>query len=151
MNKVLKRILIIIACVIILAMIAGIIAFVSINNVANAEEYELGNDAIKSIKAVIEKRNVVSVSTEISNGITNKTIEYESNTVQEDISRYIEYLREEEGFLLTKDVDLSKIPSTAELGKESNDAGKILLMTINYDSSGYTIIIQKGEGTLTVY
>lgn len=64
---------------------------------------------------------------------------------------YTQYLRKEGVFLLTKDMDLSVIPSTVELGKVSNDDGKILIMTIAYNSSGYTITIQKSEGTLTTY
>ncbi len=151
MKKVLKIALIIIVCIIVLAIIVGIIAYGSINSVANADEYKIGNDTISSIKAVIEERNVTSVSTETSNGITTQSIEYESDTVQEDISKYVEYLRTEGGFLLTEDADLSKVPSTVQLGKESNDSGQIIRMTINYDESSYTIIIQKGKGSVTAY
>lgn len=120
-------------------------------NTANAEEYKLENDTIKSIKAIVEKRQVVSVSTKTSNGITTKTIEYKSDNVQDDLLKYTEYLRNEEGFSLTKDMDLSVIPSTVELGKNSNDTGNLIMMTIDYNSFGYTITIQKGEGTLTMY
>ena len=151
MKKVLKIALIIIVCIIVLAIIVGIIAYGSINSVANADEYKIGNDTISSIKAVIEERNVTSVSTETSNGITTQSIEYESDTVQEDISKYVEYLRTEGGFLLTEDADLSKVPSTVQLGKESNDSGQIIRMTINYDESSYTIIIQKGKWSVTAY
>ena len=48
-------------------------------------------------------------------------------------------------------MDLSVIPSTVELGKNSNDTGNLIMMTIDYNSFGYTITIQKGEGTLTMY
>jgi len=147
MKKILKIIMIIIA----LAVVGGIIAFIAVGNTANADEYKLGNDTIKSIKAVVEKREVNSVSTETSNGITTKKIEYTSNTVYEDLLKYTQYLRNEGGFALTKDMDLSVTPSTVELGKKSNDDNKIIMMTIDYNSFGYTIIIQKGEGTLSIY
>lgn len=147
MNKTLKILLIIF----VIGLIGGIIAFMATGNTANAEEYKLGNDTIKSIKAIVEKRQVVSVSTKTSNGITTKTIEYKSDNVQDDLLKYSEYLRNEEGFSLTKDMDLSVIPSTVELGKISNDTGNLIMMTIDYNSFGYTITIQKGEGTLTVY
>lgn len=65
--------------------------------------------------------------------------------------KYTQYLRTEGGFSLTKDMNLSVIPSTIELRKTSNDSGKLIMMTINYNSFGYTIIIQKGEGTLSIY
>ena len=147
MNKTLKILLIIF----VIGLIGGIIAFMATGNTANAEEYKLGNDTIKSIKAIVEKRQVVYVSTKTSNGITTKTIEYKSDNVQDDLLKYSEYLRNEEGFSLTKDMDLSVIPSTVELGKISNDTGNLIMMTIDYNSFGYTITIQKGEGTLTIY
>lgn len=147
MKKLLKIVLIIIA----LGLIGGIIAFVAVENTADAEEYKIGNDTIKSIKSIVEKRQVVSVSTKASNGVTTKTIEYKSDTVQDDLLKYTQYLRNEGGFALTKDMDLREIPSTVQLGKNSNDDGKIVLMTIDYNSFGYTITIQKGEGTLNRY
>lgn len=151
MNKTLKIVLIVIACIFVLGLLGGIIAFVATGNTANADEYKLGNDTIKSIKSVVEKRQVTSVATETSNGITTKKIEYTSDTVYDDLLKYTQYLRNEGGFALTKDMDLSVTPSTVELGKKSNDSGKLIMMTIDYNSFGYTIIIQKGEGTLTTY
>ena len=147
MNKALKILLILF----VIGLVGGIIAFMATGNTANAEEYKLGNDTIKSIKAIVEKRQVVSVSTKTSNGITTKTIEYKSENVQDDLLKYTQYLRNEGGFSLTKDMDLSVIPSTVELGKNSNDTGNLIMMTIDYNSFGYTITIQKGEGTLTMY
>lgn len=64
--------MIIIACIFVLGLLGGIIAFVATGNTANAEEYNLGNDTVKSIKSVVEKRQVRSVSTETSNGIATK-------------------------------------------------------------------------------
>lgn len=151
MNKALKIVLIIIACIFVLGLVGGIIAFIATGNTANAEEYKLGNDTIKSVKAIVTKRQVVSTSTEISNGITTKRIEYKSDSVQEDLLKYIEYLRNEESFYLTKNMNLSTIPSTIELGKNSKDNGQLIMMTIDYNSFGYTITIQKGKGTLTMY
>lgn len=151
MNKTLKIVLIVIACIFVLGLLGGIIAFIATGNTANADEYKLGNDTIKSIKSVVEKRQVTSVATETSNGITTKKIEYTSDTVYDDLLKYTQYLRNEGGFALTKDMDLYVTPSTVELGKKSNDSGKLIMMTIDYNSFGYTIIIQKGEGTLTTY
>ena len=151
MNKTSKIVLIIVACIFILALVGGIVAFVTTGNTANADEYKLGNDTIKSIKAVVEKRQVTSVSTEVSNGVTTKTIGYKSDNVQEDLLKYTQYLRNEGGFSLSKDMNLNVNPSTVELSKTSSDAGKIIMMTIDYNSFGYTITIQKFEGTLTMY
>lgn len=151
MNKFLKIVLIVIVCLFVLGIIGGVIAFFVIGNTANADEYKLGNDTIKSIKSVVEKREVSSVSTETVNGIVTKKIKYASDNVQDDLLKYTQYLRNECGFVLTKDMNLSVIPSIIELSKISNDSGKLIMMTISYDPFGYTIIIQKGEGTLTLY
>lgn len=151
MKKSLKVVLIVVGCIVALSVIIGGIAFFAVGNTANAEEYELGNDTVKSIKAVVEKRKVVSVSTEISNGVETKKMEYKSDNVQEDLTKYATYLKNEAGYVLTKDMNLSLSSSTIQFGKESQDSGKILLLTIDYDPFGYTITFQKGEGTLTLY
>ncbi len=151
MKKTLKVILIVIACIFVIGLVAGGIAFYTVGRASDATEYKLGDDTVKSIKTVVEKRKAVSVSTETSNGVQTKKIEYKSDAVQEDLTKYVEYLRNEEGFILTKDVDLSLPASSFQLGKESKESGQILLMTIEYNPQGYTIILQKGEGTLTRY
>ncbi len=151
MKKTLKVILIVIACIFVIGLVASGIAFYTVGRASDATEYKLGDDTVKSIKTVVEKRKAVSVSTETSNGVQTKKIEYKSDAVQEDLTKYVEYLRNEEGFILTKDVDLSLPASSFQLGKESKESGQILLMTIEYNPQGYTIILQKGEGTLTRY
>ena len=80
MNKIIKILLIIF----VIAILGGIIAFIAVGNTANAKEYKLGNDTIKSIKTIVEKRQVVSTSTKVENGITIKEIEYKSDSVQDD-------------------------------------------------------------------
>ena len=151
MNKFLKIFLIVIACVFVVGIMGGLIAFFITGNTANADEYKLGNDTIRSIKSVVEKRTVSSVSSEIANGISIKKIKYSSNTVQEDLVKYTQYLRNEGGFVLTKNMDLTVVPSIIELTKKSNETGKIVMMIIDYDMFGYTITIKKGEGTLNIY
>lgn len=150
-KKSVKGILFVIACIFAIVLVGVGIAFFAVGNSANADEYKLGDDTVKSIKAVVEKRKVVSVSTATSNGVKTKKVEYKSNTVQEDLTKYVQYLRDEAGYVLTKDVDLSQKSASIELGKKSVDSGKILIMTIDYNPFGYTITLQKGEGTLTMY
>lgn len=151
MKKGLKIFLIVIACIVGLGLIGGAVAFLTVGNAANAEEYTMGGDTIKSIKAVVEKREVTSISTEISNGVHTKTVHYQSDSVQDDLVQYVQYLREEAGFHLTKEMDLTQFPSTVQMGKESEDPGEILILTIDYDQFGYTLILQKGKGNLTFY
>jgi type III secretory pathway component EscR len=128
-----------------------IIAFVILGNVSNAKEYKLGDDTIKSIKTIVGKRKLTFTSSKVSNDVTEKEYVYKSDTVREDLEEYVEYLIDEEEFLIIKSIDLTKKSSTFQLGKESEDSDEIILMTIDYNSSGYTINMVKGEGTLTRY
>lgn len=149
MKKGLKIVLIVLASILILALVAMGVSTVMLGKTANAEEYTLGSDVIKSVKAVVDKRQVTSVSTGIKDGVQTKTVHYQSDSVQSDLVTYVQYLRGEAGFELIKDMDLTQTPSTVQMGKESEDPGEILILTIDYDSFGYTITIQKGKGTLT--
>lgn len=154
MNKNLIIVLIVVISILIPLVIGGLFVggiFASISKATNAEEYQIGNDTIKTVKAVVGKRKITSINTNINNGLTTKKIEYQSSTTKEDLTKYVQYLRNDGDFILTKNMDLSVSPSTVQLSKESNDYGEILMMTIDYDSFGYIITIQKGKGTLTKY
>lgn len=147
-----KIVLIVLGCVIALAAIIcfTIYFFISsFSNLSDVEEYTLGDDTISSIKSVVEKRKVTSVYTGIKNGITTKTVEYKSDSVQDDLIKYVEYLRTDAGFSLIKEMDLSVVPSTVQLAKESVDEGQVIIIIIDYTLNGYTIKLTKGEGTLT--
>lgn len=159
MNKTLKSVLTIIGGITVGFLILGIMvfmfAFISVSillgNATKAEEYTIGADTIPSIKAVVEERKITSVSTSTFNGITTKEMELKSSSVQEDLSEYIKYLKSNEQFYLLKEMDLSILPGTIQIAKESIEENQIIIMDIEYDSSGYTIKIRKGEGTLTIY
>lgn len=151
MKKILKIIGIVIACLILLGVIVGAVTYGMLSSAANADEYTIGKDTIKSVKAVAEQRDVTSVSTKTGDGVKTKSIHYQSESVQHDLSIYVQYLREEAGFNLIQDMNLNEIPSRVQLGKQSEEPGHILIMTIDYDVFGYTITIQKGKGSLTVY
>ena len=147
-----KIVLIVLGCVIALAAIIcfTIYFFISsFSNLSDVEEYTLGDDTISSIKSVVEKRKVTSVYTGIKNGITTKSVEYKSDSVQDDLIKYVEYLRTDAGFSLIKEMDLSVVPSTVQLAKESVDEGQVIIIIIDYTLNGYTIKLTKGEGTLT--
>lgn len=148
MKKGLIIVLIVILCIICLGLVGGIIAFAITGNAASAKEYKIGYETIASVKEIVGKRRVTSVSTKNTNGVITKKIEYKSDSVQEDLLKYINYLRNEGGFALKKDMDLTKATSTVELGKSSLKDGKLIMLTIDYNVYGYTIIMQLGEGTL---
>ena len=94
--------------------------------------------------------SIISTNKKNSKGLTTQEIEYKSDTVQDDLLEYTEYLRNGEGFEPINDMDLSIIPSTIELARESEDSGQIIKIKIDYDSSVYTITIKKEEGTFEI-
>jgi hypothetical protein len=54
------------------------------------------------------------------------------------------------GWIPTIDFNLNNNSGKAQLGKESADSGKILVLNIDFSSGKYTIKIDKGVGTLTL-
>jgi hypothetical protein len=150
MRKGVKMALAIIAIILALTAIEEISAYRAVKKVADADEYKLGDDAIGSIGSVVGERKVASVSTSVENRIQIKQIEYDAEgNAQEDVAAYMKYLTSEEGFVLIRDIGSSEGSTTIKAQKESVDEGKIIWMTIDYNPFGYTITIQKGEGSLT--
>lgn len=155
MNKTVKILLIvggsILAFCLIIAAVTLTIVFGVLGKVANADTYELGEESIQSIKAIVGKRQFVSSSNETRNGMLKKKMEYKSSSVQEDLQKYVQYLHETEGFSFTKDMNLTIVPSTIELARKSKtDTDKIITLTIEYDAFGYILTFQKGKGTLSM-
>ncbi len=121
-----------------------------LSNAAEAESYDFGKDAIPSIKAVLgESREVSGVTTSTENGTQRKQYDYKSDTVYDDLVAYMEYMINEQGWLLTQDMDLRVAPGAAQIAKASADEGKLLVINVSYDETTYILLIQKGEGTLT--
>lgn len=116
-------------------------------DVAKLEQYEMGDDAIPSVTSVVGERSVSSVKSSINNGVTTKEYTYSSDSVYDDLLAYIVKLMDE-GWLVTKDIDLNVVPSSGELGRESVEEGQIVLLTFTYDDDGYVITVTKGIGTI---
>ncbi len=149
MKKGLKVFLIVVACFLALALIGGVSAVLATRGAANADEYKMDDDVIQSVKAIVGKRDVSAVSTSVKNGIHSKSYTYQSSSVQEDLVSYVEYLRGEGGFSLTDDMDLSKFPATVRMAKQSVTQGEIIVLSIDYTDSEYTVTLQKGAGSIT--
>ncbi len=149
MKKVLKTAIIVIVSIVAVCLIVGLIANFAVGKAGKDTEYKLGDDVVSSVTAIVGERKAVSVGKSIENGVSEKHVEYTSDTVQEDMIAYTQYLRNEGGFTLTEDMDLSKVPAVVQMAKASVDEGKILVMTIEYNLNGYTVTLQKGVGTLT--
>ena len=121
-----------------------------LNNAAKLQEYDFDSDKVPTVNSVVGERKVTNVETSISNGVQEKRYTYQSDSVTDDLAQYTQSLRNN-GWVVTQSYDLSSTPGTAELGKLSADSDKILLLSISYTGSDYTIKITKGEGTLNLY
>jgi len=113
-------------------------------------EYDFGADKVPSVNAVIgAERKVTGVDTGTSNGVQYKQYTYESETPLDDLITYTVYLRNN-GWVVTKDYDLTIGVGEAQLAMDSADSGKILVMSIAFEGNYYAIRINKLDGSLTI-
>lgn len=148
----LKIILGIIGLIVVIIIVSSLI----INKKMNATEIKLGNDTIPTVTAVVGKRKVSDISSEKNeSGKIIKVITY--NDVDSDdenslkTNEIISYINELEkiGYIATKEFFITS--PTAQLGIESNDAGEIIVIDIEFDknTSKATFKYTKGKGKLT--
>ena len=145
-----KRILI--GIIVIAAIIVGL-WFYTTNSASKLTEYDFGTDKIPSINAIIgETRKVTGVSAgtsvSTSGSAQYKQYDYETASMVKDLMAYWAYLQSN-GWLALKDFNLNASSGEMEVGKESADNGKILIISVKFEQSGYTIKITKVAGTLT--
>ena len=139
---------IILGLVVIVVCAVAILFFVT-GNAAKLAEYKFGPDKVASVNAVIgEQRKVSGVTSSISNGVQQKQYTYESESVVKDLTTYTLHLRNN-GWIVTKSYDLAAGNGEAQLGIESADKGKILIMSIVFEPNKYAIKITKADGQLT--
>ncbi|MCE5236398.1 MAG: hypothetical protein ABFC62_03830 [Clostridiaceae bacterium] len=111
------------------------------------EQYDMSGDAIPSVTSVAGEREVTGVNAATNNGVVTKTYTYVSSTVYDDLWAYVQKLMDD-GWLVTEDIDLNVVPGSGQLGMNSTEAGKILLVSFTYDSAGYVIELTKAKGTI---
>ena len=148
--KLMKKILI--GIVVIAAIIVGVY-FYATDSAEKLTEYEFGGDKVASINAVIgETRKVTGVdvgtSVTTSGSAEHKQYDYETASMVQDLTTYSLYLRNN-GWLVLKDYNLTTGTGEMQLGIESVDSGKILVMSIAFNEGKYAVRITKLDGTLT--
>ena len=133
--------------VVVLAL-GGWLLFTILGNAAKLTEYELGAEKIRSINSVIgEERKVTGVNVGTQNGTQYKRYTYKTSSMVEDLIAYSTYLQEN-GWVVTQDYDLYDGNGEMKLGIESEDYGKILVMSIKFKETQYVIRISKLIGVL---
>lgn len=112
----------------------------------------VGNDTVASLYSVVGERRVTGTSKGVENDVNYVTLTYDNGDVTEnDIYNYYQKLQSD-GFILVEDADTTKDPIILSLGKESSEAGKIILVDISYSQNGTTEISYKTKvGTISRY
>jgi len=145
-----KRNLIIYIAVVILAVFLFSACSSALNEAANLQAYDFGADQIPTVNYIVGTRTVTNVETSTSPEALQKQYTYRSDSEFEDLLNYTIYLRYENGWIVTQEYDLNDVPGTAQLAKNSVDAGKILILSIAYESGAYAIKITKADGTIDI-
>jgi len=123
-----------------------------LENTAKMQEYEMGDDKIPSINAVVgDERQATDVESGFtSEGVQYKQYSYMSGTVTDDLQSYTQHLKDI-GWVVTKDYNLTHITGEVELAKESVEDDTVLVMAIVYETGKYEVRINKFRGTVTYY
>jgi hypothetical protein len=119
------------------------------DDAAKLTEYDFGTDKVPSINAVLgEERKVNGIDVGTENGVQYKQYTYKTSSMLEDLVAYSVYLQEQ-GWLVTKDYNLYDGSGEMQLGIESADEGKILIISVAFEETQYAIRINKLVGTIS--
>ena len=129
----------------------------ALGRAAKADYLEFDGDRVASVKLVLgEKREIIGIynSADILSlmfGGKTKTWVYQVPGTQQnrDMSAYYDYLCDKEGFLRSGTANFDGPNGETVLERNSADSGYLLILTIKYDESGYTIAIRKLQGEVT--
>lgn len=119
----------------------------ALKEAARLSEYEIGGESIPSITSLVGEREVTGVEASTNNGIASKQYTYVSSSVYDDLLAYVKLLMEN-GWLVTKDIDLNVVPGSGELGRKASEEGQILMVSFSYEEGKYAIKVTKGKGTI---
>ena len=144
--------------IVIIAAVVVVVAVIAANaatgNYAEKDFFDIGGDQVPSVKLVLsEERNITGVTTSTSGGVTTMVIKYKVDENQNsEMEQYALALMNRFGFINTTPYDFGPpTGSGIQFAKQSEEEGKIVLVGIDFDNSGYTLTITRGEGTLTVF
>lgn len=119
---------------------------------SKSETVKVSNDTIPTLYSVVGERKINGTEVGIQNGVSYTSLTYTSGDVTtDDIENYVEALRET-GYLVLEDVDISTVPFTIHMGKESSEGGKIILVDITASLGNHAEInYQVGKGEISKY
>ena len=110
--------------------------------------YRFDKDEVPSITSVVGERTVTGVESEGKNEIPSREYTYQSSSVFDDLSQYVQLLQEQGWTAAGYGYNLEVSPGSAQFVKESIDEGQILVLYITYEDNQYTIKVTKLEAVI---
>jgi len=130
--------------ILVISAIILIVTTITTSKVNKLQYYDVEGDSIPSITHVVGERKASGKSSRVSNFVLYKRYSYYgTNSVIEDVQKYIDYLSENDSFTVYSQLDPNVVVGQISLGKKSLKTGKDILLTIEYEVGRYTISIEK--------
>jgi len=120
----------------------------------NQDYFTIGADQVPSVKLVLgEERKISGSSSTVEKGVTTVVVKYSVGENQNaEMKKYADALVNDYKFTSTAPYDFSGSSGKGiEFAKESKEDGYVVLVTIDYGSSGYDLTIKRGKGKLTIH
>lgn len=113
--------------------------------------YSIDGDKIPSISGVVGQRIISGYEKKTSNGQTIENYEFKNiKNPQKDLTKYMNYLRDKDGFANTTDYNLEGDSGNLELAGNSSTAGKVIVVVMKWDKNSYDLELKKIAGSITV-
>lgn len=140
-----KVFLIVLIAIILLSSTVSIVSTVVLNYFSGLDYYDISGDNIPSVKYVLGERSMSGISNNTSiKPIDYKQYRYEKiSSAISDVEQYAEYLCLNEDFIIDSKSDTGESTGQYTLWKISNTTGKRIQMVIDYETSKFTITIEK--------
>ena len=113
--------------------------------------YSFGSDRVPTVKKVLGFRDVLSSADLSYGGTVSIQAEYSSDEPNQDAYDYALYLVEEESFISLADVTFSDPSGHAEFGRNAAKSGYMIVISVDFHSSGYTVKAEYEVGVITPY
>jgi len=120
---------------------------------ADKDYFEIGADRVPSVKYVLgDAPGISSFSNSKSGGVEQVVVQYKAaDDPAGDMKEYTSVLISKYGFYSVNGFDFSDSRGRdIQFAKESDEDGYVVMVTIDYSTSGYTLTIARGEGTLNI-
>ncbi|MCL1951190.1 MAG: zinc ribbon domain-containing protein [Oscillospiraceae bacterium] len=117
---------------------------------ADDDYYIFGNDKMPSVKNVLGYRRVPSSARFTMSGTITLQAEYKSDTPNQDAYDYLVYLKENDGFYSLASVSFADPSGRAEFGRNSVDSGYMIVLTLDFDPTGYKLEVKYSVGEITL-